>query len=569
MKAPILLIAGVTGLSDQLNSTGLFQRVIDVNSTNELLNALKVELGGIVSSDIIFFIGDNISSESPDALSKIIAKLTNNNFRVVIVTITPYGADLQRQNPRASILNMPININSVLFALKNFGYKYEPIGENDINSNISQLSNKNSNIDNTKMNSNTLSGWTAPTASPVFNKTDRDNKDSNPASISPPQIVPQRDNNNSGLWPTNYTPPNSGKLTDIQNNENTGNDFNTGFTIPKQPPRTPPVLPPRVSQPTISKPAWSNPESIPSPAYGSPAPRERFGQPMGQQTNRKGYVMTVSVSKGGVGKSSLSLNLAAYLGLSLKKFNKNVCVIDANLQQADSGKYLDTFSPNILDIARDPSLLTYERINEVLVYKEEYNISVLLGPHNPESGNPELITPRRYVEILEILKKKFDYIIIDTPVAEMYHPLFSEFALPKSDYLIVPVAPNYTTLLNADSWLDRVVTAPTHVPGGMGINPNNVGIVLNMAEEDIGCSEDDVRRTLARWQFIGSIPYSKEWKRANNLFELVAPKNYHDISQAFAEILYSATHDPDLSRKLYEPTTEKNSRFSKLFKRGK
>jgi MinD-like ATPase involved in chromosome partitioning or flagellar assembly len=245
----------------------------------------------------------------------------------------------------------------------------------------------------------------------------------------------------------------------------------------------------------------------------------------------------------------MTLNLAAFLGMRLRAQGKTVVVVDANYQQADSGKYLDTYTPNINTIVNNPALLTKERILEALVHKPEYNLSVLLGPATPDEGNPLAISARLYNEILDLLLAHYDYVFIDTPVAEKFHEMFSDFALSRADYLIVPVAPNYTTLHNADNWLRAAVVAP-RVDGGAAMDPNRVGIVLNRAEDGIGCSESDVRQTMASWHFLGAIPETKEWKAANNQNELVAPKNYAELSQAFAEVLHASTGEPVLLENL-------------------
>jgi MinD-like ATPase involved in chromosome partitioning or flagellar assembly len=272
--------------------------------------------------------------------------------------------------------------------------------------------------------------------------------------------------------------------------------------------------------------------------YASPTPAAR-----------RGWVITVATPKGGAGKSSLTLNLAAYLGMRLRSQGKTVCVIDSNFQQADLGKYLDIYTPNINTIANNPSLLNVDRILEGLVHKSEYNLSALLGPATPDEGNPLNIDANLYNEILDLLKQLYDYILIDTPVAEKYHDMFAKFALPKADYIVVPVAPNYPTLHNADNWLHSAVIAPSH-SGGAGVDRARIGILLNRAEDDIGCSVDDVRRTMASWAFIGSIPETKEWKAANNRNELIAPKAYGQLLESFAEVMYAATQEPVLIENL-------------------
>jgi septum formation inhibitor-activating ATPase MinD len=241
-------------------------------------------------------------------------------------------------------------------------------------------------------------------------------------------------------------------------------------------------------------------------------------------------------------------------------------VIDTNFQQADTGKYIDQFTPNITQVSRDPNILSKDRINEIIIPVPRYNISVLLGPDNPDDASPQWLTGNLYSKILGLLRDKYDYILIDTPVAEKFHTIFGEFALGALDYLIVPVAPNFPTLFNADNWLKSAVTAPVSA-GGFNIDRNKIGVLLNMAQDGIDCSEDDVRETLREWNFMGSIPYSKEWIKASNSFELVAGKNFHDLHATLAQILNHATGEPALLDGYDITEEEKRGFFSKFKKR--
>ena len=280
------------------------------------------------------------------------------------------------------------------------------------------------------------------------------------------------------------------------------------------------------------------------------------------ERKRRGWAITITAPKGGTGKSSLTLNLASYLGLRLRAEGKTVCVIDANFQQADTGKYLNVYNPNITNIVRDQTALQKDRIASYLVHRNDYAISALLGPATPQDASPIYINARLYTQILDVLRELFDYILIDTPVAEKYHDIFSGFALPQADYIIVPVAPNIATLMNADAWL-RSITQPKHT-GGDEVDERKVGIVLNRAKDNIDCSEEEVRQELASWNFIGSIPETDEWQRANNNNELVATKNYAELNEAFAKVLYAATGERSLLENLSAPLAEDTRLGAKL-----
>lgn len=303
-----------------------------------------------------------------------------------------------------------------------------------------------------------------------------------------------------------------------------------------------------------------------NPGFGG-APVARAGAAPLERPTRKGHVVTIAAPKGGTGKSTIALNLAAYLGLRLRGTGRNVCLIDANVQQADSGKYLNVWTPNIEGLLKDPNAIHPDRIGEHLVEMPQLNMSVLLGPATPEVANPLYYSGKRYSAILDALKPNFDYILIDTPVAEVYHDMFVDFALPRADFVAVIGTPNITTLMNVDAWL-QVVTAPVHA-SGMGVDPQKIGIVLNRAENDIGIDEDAARRELGEWRFLAGVPETKEWKRCNNEGTLVATKNYHELNEAFSIILQAATGEELVTAGSGLPAAKPSRGLMNWLRRGK
>ena len=277
---------------------------------------------------------------------------------------------------------------------------------------------------------------------------------------------------------------------------------------------------------------------------------------------RRGFVILVTAPKGGTGKSSTALNMAAFLGLRLRSSGRTVCIVDANTQQADTGKYLQAYTPDITALARDPAGQTPERIQEFLLRREELNLSALLGPALAIDASPYFINPGLYNRAVDLLRLHFDYIIIDSPVAELFHPMFMEFALPQADFIMVPISPNVATMMNTDAWLHNI-TQPKYA-GGPGVDPGIIGIVLNRFEDEIDFTEDKAQEELAGWTYIGAIPESKEWKAANNRADLVATYNIPEINDAFSHILYYITGATALLEGHTGITPQKSSLLSRL-----
>lgn len=260
----------------------------------------------------------------------------------------------------------------------------------------------------------------------------------------------------------------------------------------------------------------------------------------------RGFVISFAARKGGVGKTTLSVNSAAYIGRALAETGKRVVLVDLNVQQSDIGNYIHKHSPNVTDLVRNPNLLSSELIEEVLVYSEKNNFHALIGPGSIKDGNPVQVHMDMYKHILDLLRDRFDYILLDTPVAEHYHEVL-RFSLPESNYVVVPLAPARVTLDDISEWLNQI-TAAKHA-NGYGIDQRKIGLVLNRAKIDIGMDPQDVEDRLSGWKFIAMFPDSDDWQRAENLGGLIGTNPPKELDAVFKHMLMEATHDPDVVNK--------------------
>lgn len=309
---------------------------------------------------------------------------------------------------------------------------------------------------------------------------------------------------------------------------------------------------------------WS-PDNQPAPPWGqqdvpvaTDHASEPFIAPVPGGPRRKGLVIAVCVSKGGAGKSSLTLNLGVWLATKLRAAGRSVCIVDANWQQADIGKQINAYNPNIAGLSQHTEDLDPQRIGRHLYTRQDLSASFLLGPARVEEANPLWITPALYSRAVDVLRDLFDYIVVDSPVAEFHHELFTDFILPRSDFLLVPVLPNWPTIINTDGWL-RAICTPTN-QGGHGFDERRIGIVLNRAEDNIGFDENQVQQELGSWHFLGSIPDSKEWRKAANSDDVIATRGIPEIDRSFAQILYAVTQEEMLLEYLNTPSAPSKGR---------
>jgi pilus assembly protein CpaE len=128
-------------------------------------------------------------------------------------------------------------------------------------------------------------------------------------------------------------------------------------------------------------------------------------------------VISVFGTKGGVGKTTLAVNLA----VSLAKARKKLAILDLDLQFGDVGIFLDIDTADtIVELVQDNSDLDINTIKSYMVIHST-GINVLLAPKSPELA--ELVNSKSVEKIINTLKNYYDYIIIDNP------PAFNDISL--------------------------------------------------------------------------------------------------------------------------------------------
>ncbi|MDP4552828.1 AAA family ATPase [Alkalihalobacillus macyae] len=172
-------------------------------------------------------------------------------------------------------------------------------------------------------------------------------------------------------------------------------------------------------------------------------------EPSLQLMKENSRVIAVCSSKGGSGKTFLTVNLAA----SLAKEGKEVAILDANFQFGDVAMYVDIKPKNSI----------YEWVKEG-VERGEYGIESYLSHH--KSGVSILATPPR-PEFFEImteehlkiavteLQKRYDVILIDTPT---YISEIHLTCLALADETLLLTTSELPDLRNSKLYLDMMET---------------------------------------------------------------------------------------------------------------
>ena len=195
-----------------------------------------------------------------------------------------------------------------------------------------------------------------------------------------------------------------------------------------------------------------------------------------------GKVITLFSTKGGVGKTVLSINLALALA---SKYKQKVAIVDFDLQFGDIAICLNMLpKASIADVVTD-----IEHLDEVVLtrYMFPYNeyLHILPAPFQPEAA--EKITGQHLAAVLTQLKKMYQYIIIDTAAA------FDDKTLATmdfSDIILVVSVPDLTTTKNVKLSMETLET--------LGYSPQKIKLVMNRAYSKCSLNINDIEDGMQR-----------------------------------------------------------------------
>jgi len=198
-------------------------------------------------------------------------------------------------------------------------------------------------------------------------------------------------------------------------------------------------------------------------------------------TGDSGAMVTVLGPKGGTGKTLTACNLAVALALE----GGSPVLVDLDLQFGDVGLALGLRpEKTIYDLAVSGGSLDGEKVDGFLA-EHPSGARALLAPMRPDQAAAVGVGFLR--EVFDILRARYDVVIVDTP------PSFTPeviAAVDNSSELCV------VGMLDALSLKDTKVGLETLEQ--MGYPSEELTLVLNRADTDIGISQADVEQLLGR-----------------------------------------------------------------------
>ena len=250
---------------------------------------------------------------------------------------------------------------------------------------------------------------------------------------------------------------------------------------------------------------------------------------MQQAAPAQGRILTVFSAKGGVGKTTVSTNLAVALA---DGGSRSVCLVDLDLSFGDVAITLQIFpTRTIADAVPMGAELDLHGLESLLTpYRD--GVQALVAPTSPDAKDS--ISAVLVGKVLQLLRGRFDYVVIDTP------PAFDDQVLQafdSSDLILLITTPDIPALKNLKITLETL--SLLNYPREQSL------LVLNRAQPKVGITAEEVSTTLGM-PIIAMVPSSAEIPASINRGEpLVLSDPRHPCSRGFFGLVESILeHDP-------------------------
>jgi pilus assembly protein CpaE len=195
---------------------------------------------------------------------------------------------------------------------------------------------------------------------------------------------------------------------------------------------------------------------------------------------KRGKIVTVFGTKGGVGKTTIATNLGVLLA---DRHGARTILLDLDLEFGDTAIMLQLApTRTIFDAVRSFERLDAEMLEGFLA-RHPCGMEVLMAPVQPEQA--EGISSSRITHIIDLASQLADYVVIDTPAC------FSEgvlCALDRSDEVYSVATMDVPSVKNTRISLKKLLQ--------LGCDGGRIRLVLNRADSKVGLTPREVEKAV-------------------------------------------------------------------------
>jgi pilus assembly protein CpaE len=200
--------------------------------------------------------------------------------------------------------------------------------------------------------------------------------------------------------------------------------------------------------------------------------------------SRRGQVIAFFSPKGGVGRTTMAVNMAV---MAANELGRRVVIVDASFQFGDVGVLLNLNPKNmsIADLIPEIANGGAEENVDTFVINHSSGVRVLLAPPSPEMA--ELITPASVKATLEALRLHNDLVIVDCAAGINDNTLA---VLDVADVILTMLTLEITSIKNMRLFLG--------IADHLGYEDGKIRLVLNRADGNLGIRVADVEHSIGR-----------------------------------------------------------------------
>ena len=217
--------------------------------------------------------------------------------------------------------------------------------------------------------------------------------------------------------------------------------------------------------------------------------------------NESCKIISTFSNKGGIGKTSIAVNLAIELAQLSKE---KVALVDLNLQLGDVATFLDLTPSFAMDyIANNIQNLDDNELLKTLTRYKNTSLYVIADPLNIDKSKE--ITSAQIEEILQSLKKSFSYIVIDIGTNIDSKTIK---ALDLSDLILLVATVNLPAIRSIQRCMEMF--------NKLGYTQDKIKLVLNRYMENEEIKTSDIEEVVKQKVY---------WKIPNNYLTMMSAIN--------------------------------------------
>lgn len=239
-----------------------------------------------------------------------------------------------------------------------------------------------------------------------------------------------------------------------------------------------------------------------------------------QEAPASGTIITVFGAKGGIGKTTISTNLATAL---VRATSSTVVLVDMDTRFGDVAIMMDVaVEQSIADLARRVDEIDRDTVRDYLV-RHHSGVMILPAPLHPTEWRN--VTPQQITKIINLLAQSYDYVIVDTPGT------FNEIVaatLESASLILLVTSMDIASIKDTALALEMLQSA--------AVSEDKVKLMINHSTAANTLREEDVERVL-EYKVFWRIPHDLNVATSTQLGQpVVITKPYARVSRSISDL---------------------------------